>query len=883
MRSGKPSPPRWARAFLSWYCRPELVEDLEGDLNEYFERNCTRRGPRHARFIYAIDTLRFIRSYTIRRPRLIQYLINWLMIGSYLKTSGRNIARAKLFSLINIAGLAISMSVGLLLISLLTDMAAYDKYNKNFDRIYRVTCNRGDENDYASTSLRAGKLIQEKIPGIESTALLKRDFTGDVRHGEKTIPLTGFWANQETLEVFTFPLIAGNPATALKEPYSLVLTRTAAERLFGQADAVGKTVTFNAAGQPHKGDAGANPGDSYVVTAIVEDVPKFSHFSFEMLASLSTIDKPANERSDQQEWEFMWDNYTYLLLPQETDLTSLQANLSVLAEEQNKMLERNHIQLKLQPLGDIALGEDLNNSIGNTMGKGDVWMIGVLAIVVILSACFNYTNLSIAKALSRAREVGVRKVIGAMKGHVLAQFIVEAVVISMLALVFAFLIFLSLKPYFLSISTDLSEMLSLSISPRLIISFVATAVVVGIAAGFVPALFYSRLNAAGVLKANVTVQGFRRVNMRKALIVIQYTISVVFIAATLIGIRQYKHFISFDLGYNTDNIFNIKLQGNKASLLATELSSLPEVKGVSQSVIVTSIGNNWNTKVKYKDPTDSTWVNYNGIDENYMPLHDHQLITGKNFIARAETNTEGEVIVSQKILTRFNVAGGDPLKALDEILLIDNKEMRIIGVMKDFQYGKVDSGTEGAVFRYQPNRARFVNVLINTSDWPATLARIEQVWRKIDPVHQLDGMFYNDQIKQSYRGLSGMLKIVGFLSFLAICISSMGLLGMVVFSTESRLKEVSIRKVMGAPEWKLIFLLGVGFLKLLLISILIGLPTTYLFFDKLALSEIANPAPIHIGELLLGMLAILLVAFAMIGGQTLKVARTNPAEVLRTE
>jgi putative ABC transport system permease protein len=878
MKSKQSQPPRWAEAFLRWYCKPEILEDLYGDLLEYFERNSKSRGSRYARLVFAIDTIKFFRLYTVRKPSVVQLMIHRIMLGSYIKTSARSIAKNKLFSTINIVGLAISMSVALVMISVLTDMTEYDKYNQNYSLIYRIKANRGDNSWYASTSLKAANQIEQTISGIDKVAVLKRDFSGDFSHGETTIPLSGLWANPATLSVFTFPLVAGDAATALSDPFSVILTETSAKKMFGNGEALGKVIVLK-----DKQKDGSIVEHSFTVTGIMQDIPKFSHVHFEMLGSLNTFEKIVPGDKSLTDWEAMWDVYVYMLMPADADLTRLQKNLDVLCEKENSFVKTNPIHLSFQPLSSIALGEDLNNSIGPIMGTSEVWMIGVLALIVLLSACFNYTNLSIAKALNRAREVGVRKVIGAMRSHVVAQFVVESVIISLASLVAAFGIFVLARPWFLSFSSDLSEMLDLAISGKLIFWFLVMAAGTGLLAGIVPALFFSRLKAAVVLKNVKSLQAFKSLNIRKALVVVQYAVSIVFIAATLIGIRQYKHMLSFNLGYKTSDILNIRLSGNKSELLVKEFSEIPEVKGISKSQMITSIGNYWSAKTKYNDPADSIYVDYNSVDENYFPLHEHELISGRNFVPRPDSSSESEVIVNAAVLKHFNIADGDPVKALQEVLVINGKELQIVGVVRDFHYGKVDNKTDHVMFRQTTGNENWLNVKIESHDWPATLARLEMAWRKIDNVHPFDAKFYDDQIKESYNGISSMLKVIGCLAFLAICISSMGLLGMVVFTTETRLKEISIRKVMGAGEWKLVYLTGNGFIKLLLVATLIAIPATWFFFEKVALQELVNPAPIGVMDLFGGVIAILVIACIMIGTQTMKVARANPAEVLRAE
>ncbi len=799
------------------------------------------------------------------------------MIGSYIKTSGRSIVRNKLFSFINIVGLAISMSVGLIMIAMLSDVFSFDTFHENHGRIYRVISQnqymgQKDRSFDATTSLKAATVMKESFAGIEEVAILNIGFSGDVTSDEKTIPLTGFWANESLLKVFSFQLLEGDPATALRTPFSVVLTEKSARKLYGDTNVLGKTISLN-------------KNRDYTITGILKDIPAFSHIKFDMLGSLSSREIVEKDDLPEMVWDNTWSTWTYVLLPDHADLAALKKNFDKLSEKEDKALKFTHIELALQPLDDIMTGENLSNQIGPVMGGTTVWILGSLSFIVILCACLNYTNLSIARSFRRSREVGIRKTIGALKSHVVNQFIVESVIIALLSLVLSFVLFLMIRPHFISMEPSLQELLVLDLSPKLVILFILFALIVGVSAGFFPALFFARINAIQVLKNLSAVPVLKGITIRKVLIVFQYSVSIIAIAATLIIQKQYSHFIAYDLGFTTENILNIPLQGNNAELLKKELLELPEVKGISQSLVITSLGDYWGGVMQNsKNPQDSASVYYNIIDENYLPLHEHALIAGRNFKARAGKAGETEVIVNQQVLKRFNIGGQNPANAIDEILMFDKKDLRIIGVMKDFEYGRANSrNNKEVIMRYSNDQTAFLNVKILSGNWSATFSKIEAIWKKIDPVHPLHAKFYNDQLEEAFIGLKASVKVGGFLAFLVICIASFGLLGMVVFTTETRLKEISIRKVLGASEPRLLYLLSKGFLFLLLIAAAIALPLTYLFFERILLPKIANHAPIGVTELFAGVLAVMLIALLMIGSQTLKVARSNPAEVLKAE
>lgn len=876
--------PGWAQRFIEWYCKPELLEDLSGDLQEYFERNVQVHGPRRAKLIYIIDAIKFFRSYTIRKPSFVHLIINYIMIGSYIKTSGRNLLRNKLFSSINIVSLAISISVGLLLIAFVLDLRSYDRFHKNGERIYRITSiqtsNREQGSKFASASIKAGKLIRENVTGVEEVTTLRNDFSGNAQVGDNILPIAGFWAEPSLFRIFSFPMLEGNPETALKDPYSIVLTETAAKKLFGNQAALGKAIRFDTL--------------DYQVTGIIKDVPFFSHINFEALVSFSTAEQ--NNKGDQrfEAWTSVGSNYVYLLLPEKADKASIQSQLDALAQQENLADPNTKIKLELLPLYKIVVGEALRDPspsghVGPHMPMIALWILGGLAFVVLLSACFNYTNLSIARAMRRFKEIGLRKAIGAQKSQVRLQFLAEAVIISLAALLLSIVLFLVLRPQLINLAPEMQRTVKLNLSLPMVAAFIGFSVAVGVLAGFLPAIFFSRISAISALGNTSTVKVFKNLTLRRALVLIQYTVTLIFITTTAVGYVQYKNILAFDLGFNTENILNINMQGNKPDAMLKELAEMPEISALSRSLIVTAVGNAWGGMVKYRGSQDSALVLTNNVDENYLSLHGYKLLAGGNFVARP-TTAQGvsEVIVNEQVLKRFNIANGDPEKAIGEEITFSNfnlhgRKLTIVGVMQDFHYGKVDNLIGPTAFMpWTPEDRTIINAKIQSADLLATVANIESIWKKTDRVHPFEAKFYSEEIEGAYSEFSTMIKIIGFLSFLAISIASMGLFGMVVFTTETRLKEIGIRKVMGASDGSLIYLLSRGFLTLLSISALIALPVTYIFFENFVLRRFPYHTPVQIAELLVGLVAVLVIAFLMIGSQTLKAARSNPVEVLKS-
>nr|WP_229368038.1 ABC transporter permease [Fibrisoma limi] len=790
----------------------------------------------------------------------------------------------KLFSFINIVGLAISMSVGLLLIAFLLDLHSYDRFHEHGDRIYRitsvVTVNR-DRGKFATTSVKTGKLIREKVPGIEDVAILRNDFSGDATVGDDLIPIKGFWAEPSLFRIFTFPMLEGNPNSALNDPYSIVLTETAARKLFGNQSALGKAIRFDTL--------------AYRVTGVMKDVPFFSHLQFEALVSLSTAEQLNRNDNNFYNWTNVASNFVYLRLPTDADMTSIQSQLDAIARVENLAEANTKIQLELLPLYETVVGEKFRPSeggpgfVGPHMSPRTLWILGGLALVVILSACFNYTNLSMARAMRRFKEVGLRKAIGAEKSQIRQQFLAESIMIALAALVLSFLLFLILRPLLINLAPEMQRTVKLELTSTMVVAFIVFSTTVGAIAGFMPALFFSKVSAISALRNVATVKVFKHMTLRRMLVVVQYTLTLIFITTTAIGYVQYKNLLAFDLGFNTENILNIRMQGNKPDAFQKKLSEMPEVAALSRSLIVTSVGNAWGGYMKYKDSRDSALVMTNHVDENYMALHEYKLIAGGNFMARPTTSKAAtEVIVNQQFLKRFTIGNNDPQKAIGEKVTFSNfggtRRLTIVGVMNDFHYGKLDNLIGPVAFlHWTPEDPTVINAKIRSTDMLATKAKIESAWKELDRVHPFRAEFYDEAIEEAYSEFSTLINIIGFLAFLAISIASMGLFGMVAYTTETRLKEIGIRKVMGASSGNLIYLLSRGFLVQLSIAALIALPITYLFFENVVLTRFPYHTPVQVAELFVGLLAVWLLAFILIGSQTMKAAKRNPTEVLKSE
>lgn len=866
------NPPKWADKLLEWYCSPSILEDLQGDLYEHYFRNLSK-GKSYANLIYWLDVLKFFRIYTVQKPKILTQMNTINLLLNYFKTSARSIQRNKLFSTINIIGLAISMSVGLLMLTFIIELYSYDNFHRNSEKIFRVTSfhQRLEENPdrFASTSAFVCKEIQNSFTEVDLAVTMRRGFSGDANYGEKNIRIRGLWSTKDFFKVLSFELVQGDINTALKEPYSLVLTEKTAAKLIDGTEYLGKTIRLN-------------DKEDYTITGIVKDPPKNSHIQFESLASFSTYENAVENREKFMSWTNIWLYYSYVVLKENVEREQFQASLDRLSKIQNAKLENRSVNLKAQSITGIVPTDEISNNIGPNFDKEPLFVISLLALLVIFSAAFNYTNLSIARSLRRSKEVGIRKVIGATKSQVFTQFICESLIISLIAVVVSFGLFLFIKPEFINLDEEIQNIVSLNLSVIHLIYFFCFAIAVGIISGIFPAFLLSKIKIISVLQNINSIKLFSGLSLRKTLIIAQFTLSMGFIISTLIINKQYQYAINYDLGFSTENILNIEVQKNDHEILSSYFAQIPEVKSISKSAIIPTTGYVWGDYGKFKDPLDSTMLYYNYIDENYLSNHNFELIAGTNFISKPNQETEEFAIVNETFLERFQI--NNPYDAINETLLIDRTtHLKIIGVVKDFHHNNLDHKISPFLFRYSPKRFRIINLKIESQDILATMTKLSDAWEKVDNIHPFKAEFFDTQIQDSYLSFSIMIKIIGFLAFLAISIATFGLLGMAVYVTESRLKEISIRKVLGATEQNLVLLLSKGFIVLLIISALIAIPLTYLLFDQVVLAGTPYRAPIGALEILSGVIIIFTIGIGTIGLQTFSAVRVNPADSLKDE
>jgi|WetSurSiteA1Bulk_404760.scaffolds.fasta_scaffold02584_2 putative ABC transport system permease protein len=798
------------------------------------------------------------------------------MVLNYLLTALRNIIRNKSFTLLNILGLSLTMSVCMLIIVVLMDQYSYDSYYTKKDRIYRVesidSLSKISLNRFASTTFPLAGELKNNATGIEETALFNNTFNGEGVSGDIRIGIKGLYANSAVFSVFGFELEEGSPERALDDPYKIVLKEDVAKKFFGNEDPLGKTLQVDSIG-------------NFTVAGILKKNNKKSHIQFEALVSASTLESFERSRKAEKitatDWNNFYSSYLYVLLSEKADNKDIQLTLDKINHEKYLDRERTNVSFVLQPLSKIVPGPLRANELGFFLWNVMVYFLSGLALVLVVLAAFNYTSLSIARSLLRAKEVGVRKTLGASRGKIISQFLLEAVMISLLALVVSVILLQFLLPGF----TGMKMMSILEIRPQqnyvVYLLFFIFALVTGLLAGILPAFFISSFSPQHVLKGVLNIKLFSRITLRKVLLVTQFAFSMIFIITILLLFRQMNYMVNAKMGFDREQVFMLRLQRQDISRIKDVYSRLPEISYISATSHRPGEGNIWPVDIRINKEDEKVQGHYFSVDENYIPAMGLTLLAGQNFPPGMNTEREKFVVVNEYATHQFKL--GTPSEAIGKYLILDDSTyVQVIGVIKDYKYAALFLTQKSLILRVEPNKYNLAVFRFSSPDLQGSVEKLKIEWKKIDPVHEMQGDFLDNTIKEYYSFFGDVLYTVGYACFLVIIISCLGLLGMATFSTQTRIREIAIRKAYGAMPANILLLISRGYIGLLIIAAIIAAPLAYLL-NKMWFQYMVDHVSFGAGTLLFGILFVVFIGLLTIGSQTIKASRTNPAEMLKFE
>ena len=802
------------------------------------------------------------------------------MIRNYFKIAIRNILKNKFFTFINVVGLALSMSVGLILILVMTDFMRSDKFNVNADRTHRVITH-AISNYYNYSFATSPKALTDELvenyPGIEKHVELLKE-SGMIMYNQKNIEAEGFYASSEFFEVFNYELEIGNKTNVLSEPFSVVLTKDLAVKLFKQENPVGMIIKFE------------NLGD-FKISGVISGKNLRSHFNFEMLLSYSTIESLNNNmQANINSWSNYSQNYSYLLLQEGVEPESVVNNLTEIYNARSDKSSKTKLVFDLQELTKISTGNIEANEIGLAIPFIVFYVFGFITFIVILLAVFNYTNLNIAKYLNRAKEVGLRKIVGASKRKIVLQYLTESVIVSIFSMMLACLLVELILPENMMLDPDKSDLMGFPRTPLAYLIFFVFSLFVGVFAGIFPSLYLASFKPLMALKGIVRTKGYAGFNWRKLLLAIQFITSIIFVLFTALLLRQLQEMNNKDLGYNQNNKIELMIQGVDHQLLINALQEHPAINSIAASSSTPSIGGSSSSFYIHPLTQDTLAVKDIFIDHNYIPTMGMEIIAGRNFLESDGSGLENSTIITEKACEYFGFK--NPTDAIGKTIRVpgykrkntqsQGKNMIIVGVSNDFYYVSPIDEIEPIIIRYQPKYFSRLLIDFNPMNRSELFSFIDQKWYQIEQNHPPRYTEVTEEMDKVMGMFDNFFGIVGYISILSIAIACMGLLGIISFNVQSRAKEIGIRKVMGADTSKIIYTLSKEFIIIVMISLLISLPIV-----AFVAIQIKMMLPEFVGfdafAIISGVLIIIALVVLSIASQTHKAVRANPIDALRYE
>jgi putative ABC transport system permease protein len=796
---------------------------------------------------------------------------------NYLRVALRSLRRQRGYAAINILGLAAGLACCLLISLFVRDELSFDRFHEHADRVVRVagefTAPGADTDQTARASRPMVATLRERYPEVEALVQLMPTEPTLRIDGERIRGLAGFFADPEFFQVFSFPLATGDPATALAEPYTAVLTESTAQRLFGSTDVLGRTVM-------------AQDTVTIRITGVAQDPPRNSHIDFDLLISFATRDAQVPPAAEG-DWLFL-DRYAYILLREGTDAAAFAASVVDLPQVEFGSVLGEYgftMAMHLEPLADIYLHSKRLAQIGPVSDARRVTVFAAIALFVLLIAGVNYMNLATARSLQRAREVGVRKTLGSSRSALVRQFLGESSLTALLALVLAVGLAALALPWFNDVAGKELGLGAL-FSPAGVLALLALVAAVGLGAGSYPAVVLSRFLPAHVLKGDfrTSASGAR---LRQGLVVAQFAISVALIAGTLVVVQQHHFMLDRDLGFDRERLVVIDARAvpaheraSRADATRAALLALPAVTAFSAST--TTPGRQLPlllTVAEGLPEGDSRRMNFVFADEDFAETYGLRLVAGRLPSRTFETDAAEAALLN---LSAVNSLGWTPEEALGRQVAMGGNERRVVGVIQDYHHRSLHSPMEPMVLMSIPQQHHQFTLRLAAGSVQSALEDVRLAWDALFPGTPFDYAFVDDTFDGQYQTEARLTAIVGTFAGLAILIACLGLFGLAAFMTAQRRREIGVRKVLGASVGSVVVLLSKSFAALVVLGFLLGAPLAYLALDRF-LADF--PYRITLGPALFigaGLLA-LAIALATVAGQAYRAAQASPMTALRSE
>jgi len=797
------------------------------------------------------------------------------MFKNYFKIALRNLQRNKVYSFINIAGLSLGLAAAMLIILYVKDEVSYDRFQKNIGNIYRITFTMlnkdgGIEHRDGISGYYQGPKFTENVPGIRSFVRIQSGGV-DIKKGTDVNSEDMLKVDSSFFSVFSFPLLTGNPKTCLANPYSIVISEDEAKKQFGTTDAVGKTMMI-------RNDSTFVP---YSVTAVAKRCPQNSSIKFDIL--LPFRPSPQDLQSSENWFNFFLN--TFVVLDPKANVATVEKQMQQFYERDSKEALRQitekygavfgKAEYGLQSMAAIHLSKDFPPNTGLVGASNPIYsyILSGIALFILLIACINFVNLTVARSLKRAKEIGIRKVVGGNRKQLMIQFLSESFILCFIAFVMA----LALVKLVLPVFNDLSnKALSLSylLDARLIAFFIVLFILTSLLAGFYPAIILSGFNPVQTLYSRFALSG--KNYLQKSLVVLQFALASFLICATIIIYLQFNFLTTEKLGYDDSNLvlINKDLTRDEAKLFKEQLMKDPDIIGVAPKN-----GGYWSTRAKVNGDSTIDFA-FETIDESYLPLLKISLASGRNFSKDFPSDSTHSVLINESFAKQ---AGWKNPIGKEVNFWMNNKKLIVIGVVKDYHFEALSKKIGPQLFTMDPgNRFGMMNIKIRPNTAGSSLAYIQKTFKSLFPLTPYSYSFKLDENRKNYEAEAKWKQIMLFGAILTIFISCIGLFGLSVLSAEKRTKEIGIRKVLGASVGSIITTLSTDFLKLVILSMLVAIPAAWLVADKW-LENYPYRISLSWWMFSIAALVVVMIALATVSFQAIKAAVANPVKSLRTE
>lgn len=866
-------PPKCHNQLFKWFCNEELYEELQGDLEEAFYRDAAAFGYRKARALYRRQVLTLIRPSVIRKPLKSQKLIMPSLFYLNLKLAMRNMARHKLFSAVNVLGLAAALCVSLFMVNIVYTCMSLDRQHADIDRIYRIasyviTPDKGRDL-YASVPNLTAELLKEDIPDLDAVTHIKTGLIGTFKLSGDKVEVRGIKTDSAFFDIFNFEAISGNPLSIFSDINSIIITDEAARRYFPDTDPIGLQTE-----------------EGYVVKAVVATPKKKSHLQFEIIGQLESPGTNPAARTFEHDLSYNYNDYAYVRLSENSSAEVLTAKLAAFSDKINAManLTRRDYNFISQRVKGIVFGDPGFNEPGLMIGSEGLAVYLVMIVIMLSIASFNYTNLSVARATQRTKEIGIRKVSGGSSRQIIGQILVETQVISFFALALGLSFYKFFADDFTTLIPFIDKAFQSGLNLEIIVLFTLFTLITGLLAGIFPALFFAKINPLSLFNPRVKSRKLSFLTVRKVLVTFQLTLSMFCVIFMVLLNEQVILLKNSPRGFETSSRYIVRADAANAPLLK---SAFLQVSGVNAVSITSDIpGEIVSGGISFYDPIDNDtslaamamWA-----DESFDEVLTPRLLDGRYFQGDIVPGTQKEVLVNEPLLRLINT---ELSGAVGTVLKDSKNQFKIVGVLEDIANSNPFIKSEPPLMiiaaRQETNQSILL-VKMTTTGNESTLRGLEAAWQGLYPDDKFEPKTLTAQLNEPIREFENIIVVERFVAFAIIAIALLGQLGMALYNAETRVKEISIRKVLGAKMQSILRLLLLGTVVPILIGSLIAWPISHLLFTQGF--AVAFRTPLQPGPWLYlqGILPLTGIILLLVLSQTWRVARLKPAESLRSE